>query len=1009
MLGLDRAETSIRIMRPRVTAIVVAHNAAKPLGRTLEALGAQTWRPHRTVLVDIKSRDDTAEVIAQFQPDLAVEVDERASFGEALAAAVAKLGEIEEGDQARIQEFGDAGEPPNDWLWILSADNVPDPDALEELLDTTERNPSLEVTGPKVVRADDPAVLVEYGESVAPNGESVRLHEDALDQGQFEHLSDVLAVAAAGMLVRRDTWERLGGFDPGLTAVDDALDFCVRTWLSNGRVLLSPGARVESMAELAVGTSRLGRHTRGLTRYRIERTAVLHRKLVWANRFEFFFLWLMLIPAAFGRGIMHLLRKQPGRILPDYRAALTVFFGRTRLGASRRQFRATAKHSIGSLEQLLISPAEWRKMGANRRDEYRAIMQRGRDRYNFITGGGGWVFLFAVLATLILLFPLIRSATIAGGALLPLSTSVGELWANTGYGQRDAGGVVGVADPFAFILALLGTLTFWHPSLAIVLVWFLAIPLSAVGAWYLIARVTIRPWLRALGAIAWMASPMLFSALMEGRLGAVLVHMALPWLFFAGCAASRSWAAAATASLLAVLVTASAPLLMPALAIIWFVSVLIAGRGWVRQIFIPIPAIAMFLPLFISQLNRGRPLAVFADPGLPYSYDPVTGWQTALMFPTQSLGGWAEFLNRFGLDVDVPLAIAVVLAPLALLAVYGLFTRGWRVSTAGICIAALGVLTAALAGVTSLSMQAGESIFLWIGPAQSLAYLGIIGAAVAGAAFLGPLRIPAVVLGLLALVLLVVPIAPSFLTGTAKVEASDGRTLPALVDAQGQAASQLGTLVITPLEQNEMHVHLERGSGLKLNEFSTLATTSVAPSDTTTRLAEISVGFLSQGASNPTAQLHELGIAYVLVNSSESGGAALEERLVTALSTNEALEAAGDTGEYGVLFQVINAAEQPTDPELAQRLDFTNLQNELGRLMLIVQAAILIFVVLLALPTGGLEARVRTRAARGARPWETLDEGNAGNYDSLDDDTVRIYAEATGDHIDAGPRGGRRG
>ncbi|QUY63623.1 glycosyltransferase family 2 protein [Gulosibacter molinativorax] len=996
-------------MRPRVTAIVVAHNAAKPLGRTLEALGAQTWRPHRTVVVDIKSRDESAEVIAEFAPDLTVTVDERASFGEAIAAGVDALSEVDEGDRARIEEFGSAGDAPNDWFWFLGADNVPDPDALEELLDTTERNPSLEVTGPKVVRADDPAVLVEYGESIAPNDETIRLHEDALDQGQFEHLSDVLGVASAGMLVLRDTWERLGGFDPGLPAVDYALDFCVRTWLSDGRVILSPGARVESKAENAVGTSRFGRHTRPLQRYRLERTAVLHRQLAWSGGFEFFLRWLLLIPGAFGRAILHLLRKQPGRILPDFRAAFALLFGRTRAGAARRRFQATSNHPFASLDQLLISPSEWRKMKANRRDEYRALVQQDGDRYNFITGGGGWVLILAVIATLVLMFPLLRSATIAGGALLPLSNGIGELWANTGYGLRDAGGGVGVADPFAYILAMLGTLTFWHPSLSIVVVWLLAIPLSAVGAWYLMARFTVRPWLRALGAVAWMLAPMLFVALAEGRLGAVLVHVALPWLFFAGFAASRSWAAAATASLLAVVVAASSPMLIPALVVVWIISVIIAGRGWVRQVFIPIPAAAMFLPLFVSQFNRGRPLAVFADPGMPTPYDPTRSWQSALMFPTQSFGGWGDLLGRFGLQLNIPLLIGILLAPLVLLAIYGLFTRGWRVATAGIAIAAAGILTAALAANTSLTSIAGVSVPLWIGSAQSLAYLSLVTAAVAGAAFLGPVRIPAVVVSFLAAVLLIVPIAPAFLTGTASVEASDGRTLPALVDAQGKSASQLGTLVITPLEQNEMHVHLERGSGLKLNEFSTLESTGLQPVDTDLRLAEISVGFLSEGATNPTASLHEFGIAYILVKPSPTSGAALEERLLTALSTNEALVAAGDTGDFGVLFQVVNAAEQPTDPDLAQRLDVTNLQNELGRGMLFVQAAIIVFCLLLALPTGGLAARVRSRAAHGSRHWEKLDEGQALPKRDYEDDGVRIYTEATGDHIDAAPEGGRRG
>lgn len=991
-------------MRPRVTAIVVAQNAAEVLARTLPAIEEQTRAPERRILVSLESRDDTEYVMQATAPDLLVTMPERTSFGEAVREAVRQLAEIDEGDAARIEEFGTEGETPNDWLWLLSADNTPDPDALEELLDTTERNPSLEVTGPKIVRADDPAVLVEYGESVTHSGISVRLHQDSLDQGQFEHLSDVLGVGAGGMLVRRDTWDRLDGFDRGLDAVDDSLDFSVRTWLSGGRVLLSPRARVESLAEEASGTYRYGRRTRGLQRYRIRRTAQLHRQLVWAGRIEFFLNWLMLLPTTLVRILLHLLRKNPGRILPDLRAALTVFFLQTGVPSSRRQFHKTTQQPFSTVDQLLISPAEWRKMRANRRDEYRAASQHGRDRFNFITGGGGWVLIASLIVALALYFPLLGAGALAGGALLPLSDSIGELWGTTGYGLRDTGGGVGVADPFNLVLAVLGSLTFWNPSQIIVVLWLLAIPVAAVGGWFLAARFTRSPWLRAFLGLVWMAAPPLHVALAEGRITGVLVHLALPWLFFTCIAGARSWAAAAVCSLLALVVAASSPNLMPALLVVWLIAMLIAGRGWVRLAFTPIPTAVMFLPLLITQLNRGRPFALFADPGLPLVTEPARGWHAATLFAEQSPHGWAQLFQTLGITWDPWLVLALLQVPLAVLAVIGVFSRGWRVALVGLGTAALGYVTAGLAGGFAFATTGGVAVPLWIGPAQSLGFLGMLVAAVAGAVALRGFRIPATAFALLAIVALIVPVAPAQLTGTSTVAASDGRTLPALVDAQGHAAEQLGTLVITPASSDTLRVELIRGSGQKLNQFSTLETTNLVPTAADEQLANIAVGFLSAGASNPTAQLHELGIGFVLVENAPSGGGAIEQRLVTAMSTNEALSAAGSTSEYGTLFQVVNAAETPTDPDLAGALETTNWQYQLGRSLLIVQLAVLLFVVLLALPTGGLESRVRASRALGRRHWEDLDRGRETftEFGSLSEETVHVYADQpTGDHIDA--------
>jgi len=47
------------------------------------------------------------------------------------------------------------------------------------------------------------------------------------DAGQHDWPRDVLAVSSAGMLVRRDVWDDLGGFDPALPVFND-WDFLIR-------------------------------------------------------------------------------------------------------------------------------------------------------------------------------------------------------------------------------------------------------------------------------------------------------------------------------------------------------------------------------------------------------------------------------------------------------------------------------------------------------------------------------------------------------------------------------------------------------------------------------------------------------------------------------------------------------------------------------------------------------------------------------------------------------------
>ena len=93
------------------------------------------------------------------------------------------------------------------------------------------------IAGPKLLDWERGEFIRSLGESLTTQGATVALVSDELDQGQRDVLSDVLAVAAGGMLVRHTVWDALGGFDPGLPVVDDALDFCVRARLAGHRVV----------------------------------------------------------------------------------------------------------------------------------------------------------------------------------------------------------------------------------------------------------------------------------------------------------------------------------------------------------------------------------------------------------------------------------------------------------------------------------------------------------------------------------------------------------------------------------------------------------------------------------------------------------------------------------------------------------------------------------------------------------------------------------------------------
>ena len=72
--------------------------------------------------------------------------------------------------------------------------------------------------------------------STGPAAASPGIEPGEIDQGQHDHNRAVLAVGSAGMLVRRDAWDRLGGFDTGLKLFRDDVDFCWRAQGAGYRV-----------------------------------------------------------------------------------------------------------------------------------------------------------------------------------------------------------------------------------------------------------------------------------------------------------------------------------------------------------------------------------------------------------------------------------------------------------------------------------------------------------------------------------------------------------------------------------------------------------------------------------------------------------------------------------------------------------------------------------------------------------------------------------------------------
>ncbi|MEV8250836.1 glycosyltransferase [Microbacterium sp. NPDC076768] len=922
-------------MPARVHAIIVARNGSSSraqLLRTLEALRSQSAPPAAVTLVicgDATSARESESVATTVEG--IIETKSSTSFAEAVELA-----------RPRVQQ-GSA-------IWLLAQDTAPHPLALERLRGTLERSPSAAIVAPKLISSDNEREIVSLGVTMTTLGRSVELAAGELDQGQHDRSDDALGSDIRGILIRGEVRDALRP-DPALAGADEGLDLGVRARLGGGRVVLAPNARVtvapDGPAALPHGRTR---------RAFVTRLAQLHRRLAYAPAPAVALHWLSLLPLALWRSITDLIAKRPEAVLPEWGAAITAMFRVGAVARSRSRIRAFRSSTWASITPLRITSTELRR----RLDDGHGSEGGAVSELRFFSGGGAWAVLAALVVSVASFTSLLAWTALGGGGLLPLRQTVAALWSDAAWGMRGvAVDLVGPADPFAAVVAVLGTLWPAGPSFSLVLLWLLALPLAVLGGWFAATRVTDREGLRIFAGVAWALAPTFLIALVDGRPAAVLVHLLLPWLFHTAVVAHRSWGAAGSASLVLAAVIACAPSLAPALVLLWVVAlgiVLAAGRfrGAGRVLWLLIPTAALFAPLIFWQVSQGTPLALLGDPGLIWAgpqaaADTAGRFALATGFPTEGFAGWTTFLP----ESFVPW-VPVLCAPLALLALGAAVAPRWRAGIVLLLVALVGLATAFAAVGVTVSFAQGTPVAIWPGAGLSLAWLGVVGAALVTldtAITLPRLRVVAAVAAAATLVVCAVPALTAMHAGRSVLTNGPESTLPAYVAAQAAGDLSIATLILTPQNDGALAVDVARGASETLGSRSTMVSTAVEPQGSD--ISTLAVDLLSAREFDAPGELAANGISYVLiaeVPDEEDKARALRTTAVASIDQRAGLVHAGTT-DRGVLWRLDTEVEAP--------LSLTAAEQSTARLVMTVQLLAVFAALLLSIPT-----RASRRAAR---------------------------------------------
>lgn len=322
-----------RYLLPRrshyVTTVIVSHDGAVWLPAVVTTLAHQTRPTNAVVGVDNASSDNSAVILEE---SLGVDRVVRREVNEGFGAAVSDGLALAKASAPQLND--DVVE----WIWLLHDDSAPDAHCLEALLDAADNQPSALVIGPKVLGWHDRRLLLEVGVSVNADGRRVTgLERREHDQGQHDGDRDVLAVSSAGMLVRRDVWDQLGGFDPNLPLFRDDLDLCWRVHRAGGRVIVATDAVIHHRE-----ASAHGRRQSNLRPHRADREAAVRVLLAQSPAPLAPLVALRLFLGSLIRAIVYLIGKDLRAAREELGAVVSVAARPGRLAASRRSIARTS-------------------------------------------------------------------------------------------------------------------------------------------------------------------------------------------------------------------------------------------------------------------------------------------------------------------------------------------------------------------------------------------------------------------------------------------------------------------------------------------------------------------------------------------------------------------------------------------------------------------------------------------------------------------------------------------
>jgi GT2 family glycosyltransferase len=477
---------------PAVAVVVVSCDPGPYFGECLAGIASLNYPTLSVVVVNVGDAPHVAEEVARLLP------------GATLVPAPRDLG------YAAAANVGAEAAGQVQFLMCMHDDAVLAPNALAAMMEVAFAA-NAGVVSPKVVAFDSPRQVLELGSDLDRlMGMAPRVEVGDLDQGQYDEVRDVAVASGCALLVRKDLFDALGGFDDHYGNVGYELDLSCRAHMLGARVQVAPHARVRHRQSSTVGptTPRLRALGHGVVRdartppARAERIRAKRRAQAHAIA------TLEAFPGVVGGIVLFVLERLLAALgmLVTARPTLarSELAGVAELGRLPR-LRAEHRALVArGLDPRLISfTGSWlavRRFVAHQRSSRHqaALAGRAPSRWSRVTGWALAISIVLLLASargyLLAPAPLVGSLTLFPAPLHLL----GEY-----FGARPSVRLLGtgVLPPSDLIFGILGLVLLGHSAAAVTLLECASMLTGPIAAWRLAGRLVSEPLARVSGAL----------------------------------------------------------------------------------------------------------------------------------------------------------------------------------------------------------------------------------------------------------------------------------------------------------------------------------------------------------------------------------------------------------------------------------------------------------------------------------------------------------------------------